>query len=333
MAQLNRHQFIYRSAHPGFSRLKGKLLLALSIIVLSYASANAVFAKGKRFDTPEAFTSHVLSIANEDFPELEASAAKSPLSLKMKDGGQLSLENLFKGVKSSFSPSEADAEIRRYLKTIAALDPKIEKTPSTWDEVMSRLRPQIFPADYTKSNGGNVKIVHRPLPFSKTLFEGFVIDAENTFQYVTTDHLSKWKVNQAQVASAAYKNLDKQCESLKIDFAAASGKGARGKYLTIAITDGYAAARLLLPQVRSRIERELGHPCFVAIPNRDYLIAWSHDYSDSEKARNQVKRDFHYRDHPLSPRIYRLNNMEISAPTEPVQKSTADEAEPESQED
>lgn len=277
--------------------------------------------KPERLDTPEAFTEHVLDIAVESFPELKAQQSDTPLVLRIKDEGHLSLENLYKVVKANFGPREADTEIKRYLKSIATLAPEAHNVPADWNEVRKRLRPQIFPVEYTRGEAGSARIVYRPLPFSRSLLEGFVIDSEDTFQYVTADHLKKWGVERKQVVDAAYENLKSQCDSLKLDCSRANGRGAKGKYLTIAITDGYAAARILLPQVRSRIEQELGHPCFIAIPNRDFLIAWSYDFSNDEKFRNQVRRDFHYRDHPLSPRVYRLNNMQLAPDSDRSDKS------------
>lgn len=280
----------------------------------AHESRDSRETKGKpeRLDTPEAFTEHVLDIAVESFPELKAQQSDTPLVLRIKDEGHLSLENLYKVVKANFGPREADTEIKRYLKSIATLAPEAQNVPADWNEVRKRLRPQIFPVEYTRGEAGSARLVFRPLAFSKSLLEGFVIDSEDTFQYVTADHLKKWGVERRQVADAAYENLKSQCDSLKLDCARPNGRGAKGKYLTIAITDGYAAARILLPQVRSRIEQELGHPCFIAIPNRDFLIAWSYDFTNDEKFRNQVRRDFHYRDHPLSPRVYRLNNMQLA---------------------
>lgn len=274
--------------------------------------SGAKIARSERMDTPEAFTEHVLDIAVESFPELKAQQSDTPLVLRIKDEGHLSLENLYKVVKANFGPREADTEIKRYLKSIATLAPEAHNVPADWSEVRKRLRPQIFPVEYTRGEAGSARLVFRPLAFSKALLEGFVIDSEDTFQYVTADHLKKWGVERKQVVDAAYENLKSQCDSLKLDCSRANGRGAKGKYLTIAITDGYAAARILLPQVRSRIEQELGHPCFIAIPNRDFLIAWSYDFSNDEKFRNQVRRDFHYRDHPLSPRVYRLNNLQLA---------------------
>ena len=133
------------------------------------------------------------------------------------------------------------------------------------------------------------------------MLEGYVIDSEKAFQYINKDHLKKWKIDLESVQKTAYDNLATASSDTKVKSTFARGKEARGKYLTISVKDGYAAARLLLPEMRNKIESELGKPCYVAIPNRDFLVAWSYNFSNKRAFKRQVLRDFHYRDHPLSP--------------------------------
>jgi uncharacterized protein YtpQ (UPF0354 family) len=142
--------------------------------------------------------------------------------------------------------------------------------------------------------------------------EGFVIDSKNSFQYVTPKHLMSWKVDIDAVSKCAYENLDKASQDLRIEANEAGGKDGKGKYVTISVSDGYAAARILLPEIRKRLQRDLGEHCFVAIPNRDFLIGWSPDFTHKEKFIAQVRKDYESRHHPLTPQIYEMEDNNIA---------------------
>jgi hypothetical protein len=229
-------------------------------------------------------------------------------------GGKLSLDNLYKVIRQETRTGKEDEEIRRFLKSITEI--RVGHGASAaipWDDVKTRLRPQIFPSRFLKQTKN--RIVSRSLPFSKKLLEGFVIDSENTFQYVTSEHLASWKVDLDVVSKCAYENLDKASQNLKMEVTEAGGKDAKGKYITISIADGYAAARILLPEIRKRLQKDLGDPCFVAIPNRDFLIGWSPDFTHKELFVEQVRKDFESRHHPLTPQVYELEESSLSSAT------------------
>lgn len=60
--------------------------------------------------------------------------------------------------------------------------------------------------------------------------------------------------------------------------------------------------RVLLPELRQFAIEKLGSPFYAAIPNRDFLILWSHDCDEEffERMQSQVTADFNSRSHPLS---------------------------------
>ncbi len=268
---------------------------------------------------PETFSQRALAIAGKEFPALNLKQADKPL-LFTCTGGRLSLENLYKVVKEDTERGKEDNEIRRFLKSISEINPsKAISPPIPWDDVKTRLRPQIFPSTYLKKT--KKLLVARSLPFSRKLLEGFVIDSENTFQYVTQDHLKAWNVDVDQLSKCAYDNLDRASQDLKIEAVDAGGREARGKYITISVTDGYAAARILLPDIRKRLQKDLGDPCYVAIPNRDFLIGWSPDFSHKEKFVEQVRKDYQSRHHPLTPLVYEMDDTSLTTVSDDPVKS------------
>lgn len=306
-------------------------LFTASLVTLSCSlAASDAAAQPKTTDEREAFSQHVLQIASQEFPNLNLKKTEQPLQCTWINGNHLSLDNLYKTIRQDTEPGKEDDEIRRFLKSITELSSDAAaKNALPWDDAKSKLRPQIVPS--TKVENASTRsvpaqnsvtsqifgakptkkkvIVHRPLPFSNKLFEGFVIDSENTFQYLYQENLQKWNVNLDVVSKCAYENLSKNSQNLKLEL---HDEGSKGKYITISVTDGYAAARILLPEIRKRLQKDLGDRCFVGIPNRDYLIAWSSDAPHQERFAEQVRKSYRSRHHPLTPQVYQLDDNSLS---------------------
>jgi hypothetical protein len=77
--------------------------------------------------------------------------------------------------------------------------------------------------------------------------------------------------------------------------------------------DNYTVARLLLPDVWSKIAAEGGGPLFAAAPARDILV-WttSGDDSDQHALRGQARTAFQSRSFPISPAILRWTGKDWS---------------------
>lgn len=304
----------HRSSPPTNRSLGGRFkevkqfvaLMALCVFVGAGSSEDESFSLNN-------FSYNVIAIAQKEFPALKLSRTESPLSLKLGDTGRLSLENLYRQVRSSATADKENEEIRRFLKGIAEITPDPKK-PQTLDDVKARIRPQIFPSTYLHDQKSKIMIVNRPLPFSKRLLEGYVIDSQNTFQYITREQLKLWKTDVSTISKLAYANLEKSAEA-DVQPKGVQSSSAQGKFVTIASPDGYSAARILLPSVRRKLQDELGRPCYIAIPNRDVLLAWSDNFSGAEKFVQQVMKEYRTRHHPLSPVIFKLENMTLEPDT------------------
>jgi hypothetical protein len=66
-----------------------------------------------------------------------------------------------------------------------------------------------------------------------------------------------------------------------------------GHCVAIAIKDRHDATRLLLPGIR--LMAALGDFVYAGIPDRDFLVAWSRDYSYYEQFIDQIAQDFQRR--------------------------------------
>jgi hypothetical protein len=77
-----------------------------------------------------------------------------------------------------------------------------------------------------------------------------------------------------------------------------------GHCVAIAIKDGHGATRLLLPGIRARLMAALGDFVYVGIPDRDFLVAWSRDYSYYEQFIEQIAQDFQRRPYPVTGALF-----------------------------
>jgi uncharacterized protein YtpQ (UPF0354 family) len=77
--------------------------------------------------------------------------------------------------------------------------------------------------------------------------------------------------------------------------------GLRDKTMVVCDThDGYAAIRILLPDLMARWAGRIPGRMLIGIPNRDFLIAFSdRDPGHVAAIAGQVRRDAAERDHPL----------------------------------
>ena len=320
----------------GIRNNTSKIAIVLVLLLAIFATASMPDAQARRRGrdtrssqmlTPEKFTRLVVEIAEEDYADLDIKETDTPFVLKTKDG-KISLENLYKNVRPIRNKTALRTEIESFLNIVKSSPSEI----GNWNLVKDRIRPQIFPKDYLDNKLIKQKIVFKKLNFSNDLLEGYVIDSEKAFQYINKEHLKKWNINLEAIKKTAYDNLATASSETRLNPVSAKGREARGKYLVISVKDGYAAARLLLPEMRNKIESELGKPCFVAIPNRDFLVAWSYNFSKKKEFKRQVLRDFHYKDHPLSPEIFQIVNTKVEVHTQ-VDEDDDEESEINSEDD
>ncbi len=161
------------------------------------------------------------------------------------------------------------------------------------------LRPQLVPIEYSKHLGDN-----NVSEFLPGILIAWAIDYPDRYEFVLDNHIQQWSVTRDSVRDKALHNLEKISAQLNIQAQRPKDPSLPGKWLSIAVNDGYAAARILLPSVRKRIVELLGDNYFIAFPNRDFLIAWSNDFANHMEYMAQVEKDFKSRHHPLSPEIF-----------------------------
>lgn len=142
-------------------------------------------------------------------------------------------------------------------------------------------------------------------PFPGRLAILYVVDAEDAFTLVRPEDVERWGTTVAELQELALDNLLAQTNEDEPLLCEPSGGQ---KLCGWASSDGYDAARMLVPELRGQIVEELGGPAAYAVPMENVFIALALDVLENgnteELFRVKLQRDFQTSDDPLSPDIF-----------------------------
>jgi uncharacterized protein YtpQ (UPF0354 family) len=142
-------------------------------------------------------------------------------------------------------------------------------------------------------------------PFPGRLAVLYVVDGEDAFTLVRPEDVERWGTTVPEVQELALDNLLVQTNEDEPLLCEPSG----GQELCgWASSDGYDAARMLVPELRDQIVEELGGPAAYAVPMENVFIALALDVLENgnteELFRVKLQRDFQTSDDPLSPDVF-----------------------------
>jgi 3-methyl-2-oxobutanoate hydroxymethyltransferase len=182
-------------------------------------------------------------------------------------------------------------------------------TPLRFESVRAQLYPVPVPRDFAHAQ----KLV--TLPFAGEVLEAYVFDGKHHQEYVTEATFAGWAVDKSALRAAAVAALSSRIESETYSAKRPTDPSASGAFVALDVSDGYAAARILVADGRARLGKALGYPFFVGIPNRDFLVAWSDGYTFASDFAAKVRQDFARRSYPVSPEVFRVDEAGISLVT------------------
>lgn len=142
-------------------------------------------------------------------------------------------------------------------------------------------------------------------PFPGRLAVVYAVDANGAFTIVRPRDVTRWGTTVAEVHDLALGNLLAQtnedepllCEPL----------GGQ-KLCGWASSDGYDAARMLVPGLRDQIVEELGGRAAYAVPMENVFVALALEVLENQRTdeafRIKLQRDFQTSDDPLSPDVF-----------------------------
>jgi Protein of unknown function (DUF1444) len=142
-------------------------------------------------------------------------------------------------------------------------------------------------------------------PLPGRLAAVYVVDAEDAFTLVRPADLERWGTALRELHELALHNLLEQTnEDEPLLCEPAGGQELCGW----ASSDGYDAARMLVPELRGQIVEQLGGPAAYAVPMETVFVALALDVLENgrteELFRVKLQRDFQTSDDPLSPEVF-----------------------------
>ncbi len=211
------------------------------------------------------FTHAVARALREELPEAEVRVAdRLALDVVQESGtpARVHLDNLYRDL--SATPAEREAQIRQFVSGIAS---PVLTRETLGPEHRTRLRPVIrdaaFVAELRRRAPGEDALLADPLVAD--LWVLYVLDLARTIQYVTAADLEPLALPREALRATALAGLRAGLPSVRI----------QGGPVFLIVADGtYDSSVLLLDEVWTRIEAQLGGPVVAAVPTRS-LVAFA----------------------------------------------------------
>ena len=208
---------------------------------------------------------------------------------------RVSLDSIFLLVQP-MTGNEREEAILDFLEAALADPQGPEPAETPYEEAKDRLRPQILPAEYKDQVPS---LISRP--FFSGLHVGYALDEEKRYALMLEPVLTAWHISQEKLEAQAISNL----EALVAQQELVPKMGEKGSYLFLAADDSFGAARLLLPDFMARVRMTLNAPMvFIGIPDRDFAIAWTPDFSGRQGFADKIQRDLASEPYPLTDELF-----------------------------
>lgn len=216
----------------------------------------------------------------------------------------LSLDNIKKQIEQTHLEGQAAVDFA--VKTIETLlkESRDLGKPRNWAEVKARILPTVSPSEYQK--------MAQCQPMGLRVARCFVVDNENTRAFVTPKDMEAWGVKLPELQATAMANLQKISPTSQLRL------NMDGDQVNLVISsqhDSYDSARILLPEVQSFIRQVLHGDALVAIPNRDFMIAWRVDNPRKRILAERVVQDYQQQPHPLTYELFIVDDKGLRTAT------------------
>jgi len=254
--------------------------------------------------TKQEYLEKALEFFKTNYPEEEPKINEKEFAIIVKDGMNIILNTPYlKALESDFNGWD------NALKTFYEVNRNIlEQTTAvtTWEDAKDKILPQIKTKAQLE-HAINIAKDYAPDPEDLIVYKDFigdlaiawVIDSPKGFLYITKKMLGKFNKTTDDLNSVAIANLgelpgtETGPKTIKMHDGSAS--------LIWETSDGYDAARILLPSFYEIFRRRLGDMFLVGIPHRDILIVVASDFKTSLSG--FIVKEFNQSSHPVSSQI------------------------------
>ncbi|CAN5586917.1 hypothetical protein BH10ACI2_BH10ACI2_24350 [soil metagenome] len=246
-------------------------------------------------DEQRAFQRRVLSILRDISPGSNYTTPDDALSIEL-DGQVFGLTN----IRANFLlSSQTDDDLRslvsdHFQKVFTGFNLD-ERAELTWEQAKEILMPQLMPIEFIQK----LELVHSP--FGDVVVQGYVLDGEKTYSYVSKTDIERWNVDEFDLREPALANLDKRTKGIEV-----TEVPGPNTMVIVNPRDSFDAVRIISPRLSKYVGGILGTPFYFGVPNRDFLICWvqNGDVKFQNEVRSTIAKDFEERPYPLSPAVF-----------------------------
>lgn len=219
-------------------------------------------------------------------------------------GNEIYICNALKKIgDGKFSEEESIKKLISFLNN--AEQARSEDHQYTWKEAAALVRPAATPKEYDVPEN---QLVCESFDVKTSLC--FVIDSPLAKKWVTKQNLAQWKISTQELKNKAIKNLDSATPFSSF----VESKDPDGNVWLVIINtqDSYDAARIFSDYVRTTIAKSLGNNYFIAIPNRDFLVAWRVNLPAHAQLIAKIENDFVTRPYPITSSVFIVDGGKIT---------------------
>ena len=239
------------------------------------------------------FRQGVVALLKSQHPGWAITLPDDPTMLDI-DSKTFSLTNIYLHVRT-MPQVQSEHEIMAFFEN--GMLPGNAPGDEAFSVAQANLRPQIIPDDYKQTASD---IVARP--FYVGLSVAYALDEDKRYQLLREPDLKAWAVARSEVETQAVANLENLSGAVTLS---PRPNAEAGAFVTVDMSDGYDAARLLLPRFMARLRASLNvSSAFVGIPNRDFLVAWTPDFAARRGFAAKIAEDAQRRPHPLTDALF-----------------------------
>jgi uncharacterized protein YtpQ (UPF0354 family) len=235
--------------------------------------------------------------------------------LVLENGMQLNLENLWRLCQDAPVETVVPAIDAWLTETVGKTTELAGRTPSL-AEVRPRLKPLVKHHDFVRGTS----FVHRDL--AGDLVVVYVVDGEKSMRPVFEEWLEGWGLDGEELEAIALENLLED-GGRGLEFRAAGPSPEQVDVLMLSRGDGFDATRVIQPGFHDMVSEHLGESFLVAIPNRDFLVAFrDREPAMIEHFRSTAEEQARTEPWPLTGAILRVSRRRgvVAIEVEPEEK-------------
>ncbi|URK86812.1 DUF1444 family protein [Rhizobium sp. RCAM05350] len=243
----------------------------------------------------ERFKREVIAILGHRHPGCSVLPIVDPMMVVLGDM-KISLDNIFLTVRDMEGDERENAIVDFFENAVSNNPHNASSTSIPYSTAKTRLLLQIVPEEFVQTAPD---LLLRP--FFSGLSIAYVLDRDGSYELMQKPVLGAWGVGQEVIEAQAMANLETHSQSQELE----PRRGEEGAFVTVATEDSYSAAQLLLPGFMARLRNALKTPrVFVGIPNRDFLVAWTPDFSGRRAFAEKIRQDAANEPYPLTEDLF-----------------------------